>query len=331
MYKVKLSIDVNCINQTPGRKGVWANYSFDINGTENEYDFWVVYSKGVFKTEKCRVAKENTIMITGEPSTIYHYSNGYMNQFGTILTCRNDTKQPHQIHIQPAQPWFIGRIVDGNGVVSFKTGYDDYKGKYEYDKTKLISVISSNKAFTKGHRERIDFVNKLKEHFGDKLDVYGRGFNGFDDKWDVVAPYKYHIAIENSSFDDYWTEKLADSYIGGAYPIYYGCTNIEKYFDKNALTLIDIHDVDKSIKQIEDVINSNTYEKNTDAIIKAKNQVLDEYNLFAMLAKIMDDMNPNAEKEEVVIKADTSFFDFAKIKTMGIGRIVNGVKRKMKL
>ena len=59
--------------------------------------------------------------------------------------------------------------------------------------------------------------------------------------------------------------------------------------------------------------------------------MLDEYNLFAMLAKIMVDMNPNAEKENIVIKADTSFLDFAKIKTMGIGRIVNGIKRKMKL
>ena len=330
MYRVKLSIDVDCINQTPEREGVWGDYLFEINGEGTEYDFWVVYSKGVFKTEKCYVAPENTMMITGEPSTIYHYSNGYVKQFGTLLVCRNDIKHPHQIHIQPAQPWFIGRISDENGV-HFKTGYDDYKGNDIYNKTKLISVISSNKAFTKGHQERIDFVQKLKEHFGDQLDVFGRGFNDFDDKWNVVAPYKYHIAIENSSFDDYWTEKLADSYIGGAYPIYYGCTNVEKYFDKDALTMIDIHNVDKSIKQIEDVIKSNTYETHKTAIIKAKNQVLDEYNLYAMLAKIMDGMNPNAKKQEVTIKADTSFIDVKKIQTMGISRIVNGIKRKMRM
>ena len=161
--------------------------------------------------------------------------------------------------------------------------------------------------------------------------MFGRGFNGFDDKWDVVAPYKYHIAIENSSYNDYWTEKLADCYIGGAYPIYYGCKNVEKYFDNEALTVIDIHDVNKAIKQIEEVINSNTYETHRYALIKAKNQVLDEYNLFAMLAKVMDGMNPNAEKQEVMIKSDPSFIDFAKIKTMGITRIINGIKRKMKL
>lgn len=330
MYKVKLSIDVDCINQTPGRKGVWGNYQFDINGKDDEYDFWVVYSKGVFKTEKCRVAPENTMMVTGEPSTIYHYSKGYVNQFGTLLVCRDDMKHPNQVYIQPAQPWFIGRIGSGNDI-TFKTGYDDYKGKDNYQKTKLISVISSNKAYTKGHQQRIDFVQKLKAHFGDQMDVFGRGFNGFDDKWDVVAPYKYHIAIENSAFDDYWTEKLADSYIGGAYPIYYGCKNVEKYFDKDALTVIDIHDVEQSIKQIEAVINSKTYENKFNAIIKAKNQVLDEYNLFAMLAKLMDQMNPNADKKEVVIKADTSFFDLTKLQTMGFSRIINGIKRKMSL
>ena len=330
MYRVKLSIDVDCINQTPRREGVWGDYQFEINGKGEEYDFWVVYSKGVFKTEQCRVAPENTLMVTGEPSTIYHYSKGYVNQFETLLVCRDDMKHPHQIHVQPAQPWFIGRIANEDSI-SFKTGYDDYKGKDTYNKTKLISVISSNKAYTKGHQQRIDFVQKLKEHFGDQMDVFGRGFNGFDDKWDVVAPYKYHIAIENSSFDDYWTEKLADSFIGGAYPIYYGCPNIHQYFNKDALTVIDIKNVEKSIMQIEDVIKGNYYEKCFDKVIEAKNQVLDEYNLFAMLAKVMDGMNPKEEKKDVTIKADTSFIDFTKIRTMGFGRIINGIKRKMKL
>lgn len=49
-------------------------------------------------------------------------------------------------------------------------------------KTKLISVITSNKAFTKGHLKRIEFVEKLKAYYGDKLDVFGQGFNSFEDK-----------------------------------------------------------------------------------------------------------------------------------------------------
>ena len=63
--------------------------------------------------------------------------------------------------------------------------------------------------------------------------IFGKGINGFEDKWDTLRDYKYHIVIENSSFDDYWTEKLADNYLAECFPFYHGCKNINKYFDKN--------------------------------------------------------------------------------------------------
>lgn len=327
MYKVKLSVDVNCINQTPMRSGKWGNYQFEINGEGKEYDFWVVYSKLIFKTEECLVAPENTIFVSGEPESIYHYSHGFVNQFGKAILCRKDIKHPNIVHNQPAQMWFIGRIMDENGV-HFKTGYDDYKGKDEYKKEKLISVISSNKAFTKGHQKRIDFVNKLKEHYGDKMDIFGRGYNDFEDKWDVVAPYKYHIVIENSQYDDYWTEKLADCLIGGAFPIYYGCPNIDDYFDKDAIIKIDINDFEASIAAIDKAIADDLYTLRQDKLIEAKNKVLDEYNLFAMLAAEMDKMNPNAKKEMVKIKPDIKFFDLKKIKTMIINRLFCKLTKK---
>ena len=43
-------------------------------------------------------------------------------------------------------------------------------------------MISSNKAFTDGHRQRLKFVEALKEHFGENIDVFGRGINSFADK-----------------------------------------------------------------------------------------------------------------------------------------------------
>ena len=327
MYKVKLSVDVNCINQTPLRSGVWGNYKFDINGTDNDYDFWIVYSKGVNKTEECNVAPENTIFVSGEPESIYHYSHGYIRQFGKVILCRKDIKHDNIVYNQPAQMWFIGRIKNEDGI-SFKTGYDDYKGKDNYKKEKLISVISSNKAFTKGHQQRIDFVNKLKEHYGDKMDVFGRGYNDFEDKWDVVAPYKYHIVLENSYYDDYWTEKLADCYIGGAFPIYYGCPNIEKYFDKDSMIRIDINDFEGAIAAIDKAIANDLYTIKNEKIVEAKNLVLDEYNLFAMLAKEMDKMNANATKKHFKIKPDIKFFDLKKLKVMIINRFLCKLNKK---
>ena len=42
-----------------------------------------------------------------------------------------------------------------------------------HEKTKLVSMIASNKRMCEGHARRLQFVDK----FRDKLDFYGRGFN----------------------------------------------------------------------------------------------------------------------------------------------------------
>ncbi len=49
-------------------------------------------------------------------------------------------------------------------------------------KTNLISFITSNKAFTQGHLDRIEFVEKLKARYGNRIDVFGREYRDFDDK-----------------------------------------------------------------------------------------------------------------------------------------------------
>jgi hypothetical protein len=147
-----------------------------------------------------------------------------------------------------------------------------------------MSVIVSNKKITKGHAKRIKFVKRLKEHFGKNLDVFGAGNEKLEDKWDGIAPYKYFIALENSSFPDYWTEKLSDAFLGGAYPLYYGCPNIHDYFSKDSLTLIDINNVSRAIETISRTIEACTYERSIKNIEIAKNLVLNKYNLFAIIA-----------------------------------------------
>ena len=190
-------------------------------------------------------------------------------------------------------------------------------------------MITSNRAFTKGHRERIEFVMKLKEHYGDKLDMFGWGFNGFEDKWDVIAPYKYHIAIENASIPYYWTEKLADTYLGNAFPIYYGATNVDKYFSKDSFIPIDIHDVDDAIAEIDKAIANNLAETRAEEIEEAKQQVLDKYNLFNLIVEQIQDMDPDAPKREYTIKHDMCFFDLKKFYIMGWKRIVNTISSKL--
>lgn len=204
----------------------------------------------------------------------------------------------------------------------FTIGYDDIKVSHP-SKQKLISLITSNKCFTRGHRERLEFALKLKEYYGEKLDLFGSGFNSFDDKWDVLAPYKYHICIENSSYPHYWSEKLADVYLAECFPLYYGAPNLNEYFNPQSFAEIDVHDIDKSIRIIDDAINNNLYESRKEKIREAKRLVLDEYNLFAMLARVMDTMNPDAPKRLITIRHDKEFFDLQKVNVLLLDRIRN--------
>ncbi|MDD4900401.1 MAG: glycosyltransferase family 10, partial [Candidatus Omnitrophica bacterium] len=188
----------------------------------------------------------------------------------------------------PAFPWHVGRKEKNNRNLNFTMGYDCLKAIKEYKKDKLISVVSSSKAFTKGHCLRLDFVRKLKEYFGERIDVFGRGIRDFEDKWDVVAPYKYHIVLENNSAPDYWTEKLSDAFLGCSYPLYYGCTNIKDYFPEGSFTCIDMNDADWAIKKIESCINGQVYERSIGKLLEAKSLILDKYNFFPYAAALVN-------------------------------------------
>ena len=221
-------------------------------------DFWVVQGKGVRQGETCRVASQNTILLTTEPRSVLYYPQCYIDQFGLVCTCQEQTKHPN-VHFGPAiLPWFIGYTEDVQGkITSCKLDYDKLKTMPTPQKPKLLSVITSNKAFTQGHIDRIKFVEKLKAYYGDALDIYGRGFNDFGDKWDVLSQYKYHIVIENSTQSYYWTEKISDCLIAETFPFYYGCTNMADYVPRQAFEPIDIHRPDEAIKMIDAQIKQN--------------------------------------------------------------------------
>lgn len=285
MIKIKLSTsspEWPLLRQTSGSNGVWGNYKFYVNSDIDECDYWVVCD-GLSKPEKTRCQRKNTILITGEPPSIKRYNPYFLKQFGTIITSHKNLDHPKVVNMQQGLPWHIGRRVKGNTNISFSKDYDTLKAVTNFEKSAVISVISSDKVITDGHKKRLNFVRKLKEHFGTRLDVFGRGIRDVEDKWDAIASYKYHIVLENSSHPDYWTEKLADAFLGGAYPFYYGCPNLSDYFPQNSYTTIDIDDFENCVSIIEDAIIDQRYEKSIEDIAKAKNLILDKYNLFPML------------------------------------------------
>ena len=275
------------VRQTSGQSGVWGNTRFFINQDIEECDYWVVF-EGLNKEESAICPKENTVFISGEPPTIKSYKKKFLAQFETIITCHKTTGHPNAVLSQQALPWHVGRHELNGKNMRFSKDYDELVSITDYEKTGLISVVISDKCITEGHKTRLEFVNRLKEHFGDKICIYGRGIRNIPDKWDAVYPCKYHIAMENSCIEHYWTEKLSDAFLGGAYVFYYGCPNIKDYFPEGGLTPIDIAAPDKAVEIIEREISDNRYEKSLKEIKEAKNLILNKYNLFPMIADLIN-------------------------------------------
>lgn len=99
------------------------------------------------------------------------------------------------------------------------------------EKTKLISMITSNKMYTANHIKRINFA---KQNLN-KIDVFGRGFSPIDKKEYGLEKYCFSVAIENDSYNGYITEKILDCFATATIPIYEGASDIGKYFDKSGI------------------------------------------------------------------------------------------------
>ena len=103
-----------------------------------------------------------------------------------------------------------------------------------YDKTKMISMIASNKNMCQGHRDRLEWVDRLKDAEG--IDFFGRGFDTeIDTKEEGLCDYMFSVAIENASYETYFTEKLLDCFATGTIPVYYGAPNIGDHFNKDGI------------------------------------------------------------------------------------------------
>jgi len=81
-----------------------------------------------------------------------------------------------------------------------------------------------------------------------------------NDDRSVVFNTQFSLSIENAIVDNYFTEKLMDCFLTKTVPIYYGCPNINYFF--NSRGIIDItHDADieTTINKLNN-INEETYE-----------------------------------------------------------------------
>ena len=144
------------------------------------------------------------------------------SHYKIIFTCMDELialGEPFKYCLTNAAPW----IWEENRMI--------------HPKSKLVSMIASNKGWLRGHQNRLEWVEKLKG----KVDLYGTGREfQLKDKEDGIKDYMFSVAIENDNSDVYFTEKLTDNFVMGTVPVYYGSKKaVEKYFDPAGVIFLE--------------------------------------------------------------------------------------------
>jgi hypothetical protein len=170
------------------------------------------------------------------------------------------------------------------------------------NKSKLFSCVVSNK-----WRKRTNFVKTVSKQIDD-LEVWGRwhydnsdkdftsstsymgeinGKSGPLCKSGGLLDYHYSLCLENCSVNNYWTEKIVDSFLCWSMPIYYGAKNIFDYFPEESLHQIDMSR--ESIKDIKKIIKNTPDSDQIKAMSHARNMILDKYNVWSIVYNLIKD------------------------------------------
>ncbi|MBB4124395.1 glycosyltransferase family 10 domain-containing protein [Martelella radicis] len=262
-------------------------FVFDADSTE--YDWLAVYDdlprSRQPTVEPLACPPANTILITSEPSGVKIYGRAFTRQFGHVLTSQEPfaLRHPGRIWSQVGALWYYGSNWNENRYVTA-----DEISHHFPEKTDTIGSVCSTK-------QQRHTLNGLRFAFTEyamrqmpELKVFGHGRKLIDDKALSIDPFKYHLAVENHVAPNHITEKLSDAFLGLSLPFYFGAPNVLDYFPEQSVIPIDIRNPSEAVATMKAAIADNEYEKRLPAIIEARRLVIEEYNLFTMIAGIVN-------------------------------------------
>jgi len=316
--------------QCPGGTTRWGRCVFTHDPNVREYDWYATRDDICHDLpghkEELSCPRRNTILFTSEPSSVTRYGKDFAAQFGYVLTSQEEWALPHPnaIRSQSGNYWHYGK------------GYDQLMAEAPPQKTELFSTICSAKQMPYTmHARRYAFTHRLKENVPE-LEIFGWGVRYIEHKYDAIDPYKFHLAIENHASEHHWTEKLADAFLGYSVPIYCGCTNVFDYFPEDSVIPIDINDYEGSLKTIQKVLyTEGEYERRLDAVIEARRRVIEEYNLPAMLSRIIETAEPApTDTKKAVIYSRRRMrahhpLEFVRFASWRVGNFLQSVKQRL--
>jgi hypothetical protein len=146
---------------------------------------------------------------------------------------------------------------------------------YEFPEEKKfqISNLTGHKTITKGHLLRQETHYK-QSRINNPIDFYISKFGGvrninnnkiLGEGKEPLFDSQFHICIENTRQDNYFTEKLIDCFVTKTIPIYYGAPNISEFFDTRGMYVVENF---KDILEVCNSIDENTYKEKLEYVEK---------------------------------------------------------------
>ena len=289
-----------------------------INQDVHECDAWVVY-QALHRPESTNVPPERTFFFGYEPPGLHCYQQKFIDQFATVVSCQQ-IEHPNLIKRHQAQPWLAG--VTRNSTENIHAGFGYHLDHEELNrmarphKPNILSAVCSNKQMIAGHAKRLEFVKLLQRQVDTQCDLFGYGFQPLGDKWEALAPYQYHLVLENSCVADYWTEKLADAFLAWCVPIVWGCPNLADYFPLESFIMLDPDDLEGSLQIVKDSTAIPPSATQQAAVAEARRLILENYNLFSEIRTLVNN-TPAGKPQRVRLKDERLFLPGGLLRTVG--------------
>lgn len=287
--------DLDLSQFTGNRDNRWGDCRFHVNSSIERADVWFVIEDLDDDDRECLVPESRVVFLSAEtswPPGFYDESptrSAFLDQFAEIHTCHDIYRENARAAI-PFLPWMINANHGPSITAPHARDLHFLRSLESVEKPRELSVICSTKTMTPEHRMRLRFVEHLKAHFGDRLDWFGNGIRPLAEKWDGVAPYRYTIVLENHAAPNVITEKIADAYLGLAFPIYWGAPNLDDFVPAESFQAINIADLSGSIARIEGALEGNLADARLPSVLRARDAFLGPLHLYERLSRLCEEI-----------------------------------------
>ena len=242
-------------------------------------------------------APENVIFVASEPPEIRRYNLTVLESYRFVLGPSFPyLKGLLNFHpISAVAPWWVGSFAGGtqhyehvSDVAGFSRAELSEGFSPGVDK---VAAIVSNKAHTPLQQQRLRLVDYLLGHLAD-FEAYGLEYLPVQDKSDVLAKYRYHLAVENSIHRGYWTEKLSDPVLLDNFLFYAGDPSLREKFVMSSIREIDPWDLEGTYSAIAKSLEAGVWATTREAMRFNRSLLLDRLSFHRQLEALATLITP---------------------------------------